>query len=120
MPELPKQDKSREKETLLLEAHIKTYMNEDHEIKSEIDDHKCKLIIRLKVEDFIPHMESYDPKMTPDFILKNPINYSVRTLASKPKFITPLGSTPFSRTSNEFLFPPRKPNYVGSPLVMPE
>merc|ERR1711954_75636 len=61
------------------------FINTDHEKNWELEDGKKKIIIRVEREDFETEVEGYNPEMSDDFILKNPVTYGARLAGIKNK-----------------------------------
>merc|ERR1711954_27985 len=70
------------------------FMGPDHEKRTEITYHKKKLIMRIKMEDFLPHIKGYTEAMSEDYVLKNPVTYSNRVTAIKFKIYNATGIPP--------------------------
>merc|ERR1711954_112184 len=66
----------------------------DHKKRTEIAYHKKKLIMRVQLEDFLPHIKGYTETMSEDYVLKNPVTYSNRVTAIKFKIYNATGIPP--------------------------
>merc|ERR1712081_151988 len=78
-------ENSRKGEVPIFEEKPTKFIDSAHEKRTEISFHKRKLIMRVELEDFIPHIKEYSESMSEDYILKNPVTYSNRVTAVKFK-----------------------------------
>merc|ERR1711954_202258 len=70
------------------------FIDSEHEKRTEIAFHKKKLIMKVEIEDFIPHIKGYTESMSDDYVLKNPVTYSNRVTAVKYKIYNAKGIPP--------------------------
>merc|ERR1711954_466885 len=71
------------------------FLNPDHEKDWELNEGKKKIIIRVERTDFETEVEGYDPEMSDDFILKNPVTYGARLAGIKNKIYNATGIMPW-------------------------
>merc|ERR1712081_32254 len=87
-------DNAGKGEVPMFEEKPTKFIDAAHEKRTEISFHKRKLIMRVELEDFIPHIKEYSESMSEDYILKNPVTYSNRVTAVKFKIYNNTGIPP--------------------------
>merc|ERR1712081_87677 len=87
-------DNAGKGEVPMFEEKPTKFINAAHEKRTEISFHKKKLIMRVELEDFIPHIKGYSESMSADYVLKNPVMYSNRVTAVKYKIYNNTGIPP--------------------------
>merc|ERR1711954_464366 len=87
-------DNNMKGELPIIEDKPSKFIDTKHEIRTEISFHKRKLIMRVEIDDFIPHIKNFSESMSEDYILKNPVTYSNRVTAIKHKIYNATGIPP--------------------------
>merc|ERR1711954_382798 len=87
-------DNNRKGELPIIEEKPSKFLDIEHEKRTEISFHKRKLIMRVEIDDFIPHIKNYTESMSEDYILKTPVTYSNRVTAIKHKIYNATGIPP--------------------------
>ena len=92
--QLIRPENSKKGDIPIIEEKPSKFMDADHKRRTEISFHKKKLIMRVTMEDFLPHIKNYTESMSEDYVLKNPVTYSNRVTAIKYKIYNATGIPP--------------------------
>merc|ERR1711954_444484 len=70
------------------------FLDELHEKRWELNCHKKKIIMKIERADVVKHIQNYNPEVTDEFMLKNPVTYAAREAGGREKIYNATGIHP--------------------------